>query len=201
MFTARLDVYNICLGYYRPKIPIQQADPSAHTMATPTILKHLVRLDKNAIVPDPAYQAMRHKITKALPIEINAMITAELEPFYNLSREQLTCTRVLPPEWWKENLLSGKLIPSLFDIDEGYPSTVKQKFTVENHEPFDIEKDLDWELLCRQLGQKDVFEPGGILLGAKGLENDGDTIVACFVNLFTSTTCETRASQSGFQEE
>ncbi|KAF3057131.1 hypothetical protein GL218_06205 [Daldinia childiae] len=100
------------------------------------------------------------------------MITEKLKPFYYLNREQLVCTRILPSKWWMEELLSGRLIPWLFDIDERYLFKVDKKFRAETPgEPFNIIRDLDWELLCRQLGQNDLFEPGGILHGEKELEN------------------------------
>ncbi|KAI1647123.1 uncharacterized protein F4817DRAFT_365474 [Daldinia loculata] len=173
LYTSRLEIYNDYINHCWPAMPVQQADPSPNEMATTlVILKRLVLLHEHSSKPDPAYQAIRHGMENRLPIELTDMIIEKLRPFYNLTPEQLTCTRALSPSWWKKELLSGKLIPWLFDIDEKYMFIVKWRFKVERPgEPLDINKDLDWELLCRQLGQKNLFEPGGILFGEKKLEN------------------------------
>ncbi|KAI1652669.1 hypothetical protein F4813DRAFT_400872 [Daldinia decipiens] len=173
MFATRLEVYNAYIDHGRLGTPVQEADPSANKMRTTLIiLSRLVRLDKRSGMPSPEYRTLRHVMESHLPGEIKEMIFDKLEPFHNLSHRQLACTRVLLPEWWMDELLSGRLIPWLFDIDKSYLFIVDLRFRTERPgEHFDINNDLDWELLCRQLGQRRLFEPGDILFGVKELEN------------------------------
>ncbi|KAI0106921.1 hypothetical protein F4814DRAFT_452133 [Daldinia grandis] len=172
-FTSNLKVYNSFLHWCRPALPIEHANPSGNRAATTqVVLNHLVRLDNNTSMTTPTSQALQNGIEHILPLELNNMIIRMIKPFCNLEREHLRCTRVLPSYWWMDELLSGKLIPWLFDLDRGYLDIVEQKFKGERpNQPFNIENDLDWELLCRQLAQKDPFDLGGVLCGENRLAN------------------------------
>ncbi|KAI8955567.1 hypothetical protein F4801DRAFT_271930 [Xylaria longipes] len=111
-----------------------------------------------------------------MPQEIFDQITGALEPFEENRGPPLQPTRVLPPNWWKRRLLSGKLIPWLWDLDENDVFRYRAKnFYEHNHNDavqdqkrgeyiFD-ENMWDWELLCRQLAQFNVMERGGLLEG------------------------------------
>ncbi|KAI1751836.1 hypothetical protein F4782DRAFT_531075 [Xylaria castorea] len=111
-----------------------------------------------------------------LPQEITDQITAALEPFEEDWGLPLQPTRVLPPNWWRKRLFSGKLIPWLWDLNEDDVLSYRAK-NFYKHNPDDAVKDRergkyifdenvwDWELLCRQLAQSNVMQGAGVLAG------------------------------------
>ncbi|KAI0456317.1 hypothetical protein F5B21DRAFT_468437 [Xylaria acuta] len=111
-----------------------------------------------------------------MPQEIADQILGGLEPFEENRGPPLRPTRVLPPIWWKRMLLSGKLIPWLWDLNENDLLRYRVK-NFYSHNVADAVRELergeyvfdenmwDWELLCRQLAQFNVTEKGGLLEG------------------------------------
>ncbi|OTB19466.1 hypothetical protein K445DRAFT_363809 [Daldinia sp. EC12] len=172
-FTSDLEEYKTAVDDGNPMIPIQEADPSGNNARTTEIvLKHLVLLPKDDRTPSKELQSLQYLMDVRLPLELKTMILGKLEPFQRLPREHLACTRVLPPSWWKRGLFNGDLFPWLFDIDESELDKWVQKLKAKNpDEIINVEEDLDWEQLCRRLGQRQVFGRNGILHGENYLEN------------------------------
>ncbi|KAI0149710.1 hypothetical protein F4776DRAFT_175375 [Hypoxylon sp. NC0597] len=135
--------------------PLQEVNPSGNFTLTRKFLQdNITSTEGKDMTPKAEYLQLASRISK-LPNEIAGQIEDALEPFDDLGPAELTCNRMLSPSWWKSKLYSGDLIPWLFDLPE----------------VFDVEDRMDWELLCRQLGQRDVFGPTGILNGHRHLEN------------------------------
>ncbi|KAI5917299.1 hypothetical protein F4810DRAFT_716604 [Camillea tinctor] len=125
-------------------------------ITTRVICKYLQPLDTNDLEPSPEIAECWKRIEN-MPLEIGVRIIEAIEPFEDgLTKACLKPTRVLHNDWWREKLMSGTLIPWLFDLDN---TLVDQHSLKYGHE------DWDWERLCRQLAQPDVFEEGGILYG------------------------------------
>ncbi|KAL9079165.1 MAG: hypothetical protein Q9157_001916 [Trypethelium eluteriae] len=61
---------------------------------------------------------------------------------------------VLPPPVWRAGLLSGKLIPYLWDLD---PVVIREKDAAPDGSE---DSRWDWELLARQLAQPNAFDKG-----------------------------------------
>lgn len=124
-----------------------------------------------------AYLAQLWRRCQDLPQELLDIVLSFVDPFDENGGPPLQPTRVLPPAWWKEQLLSGKLIPWLWDLstDDVVTHRVNTyykdnrsdwlKDQSESRYVFD-ENMWDWELLCRQLAQANVVEEGGLLEGA-----------------------------------
>ncbi|KAI1177356.1 hypothetical protein F4777DRAFT_213660 [Nemania sp. FL0916] len=117
----------------------------------------------------------------SLPRELLNMIVDALEPFED-GGLPLQPTRVLPPSWWKTKLLSGTLIPWLWDLNEAelmehrvytfYGQDKREAYVDFETSNYVFDEDMwDWELLCRQLAQPDIFEIGGLLRCESNLWN------------------------------
>ncbi|KAI1137262.1 hypothetical protein F5Y05DRAFT_84253 [Hypoxylon sp. FL0543] len=138
---------------------VQEANPAVCYMETTrAVLKNLVPLNADNQEPKGENKELLARL-KELPVEIRRQIGEALEPFDDLGPDQLVCTRVIPSYWWKMKLFRADLIPWLFDLTP--PGRIS----------YDVDDGMDWELLCRQLAQPDVFGPGGILRGHRKLEN------------------------------
>ncbi|OTA91424.1 hypothetical protein M434DRAFT_388604 [Hypoxylon sp. CO27-5] len=135
--------------------PLQEVDPSGdYNMTTKFLFATLTRTADKDMTPKPEHAELANRIS-ALPNDIVRHIEDELEPWDDLGPAQLVCNRMLTPTWWKAKLYKGDLAPWLFDL----PTIT---------DPNGI---MDWELLCRQLGQRDLNGPNGILNGHKHLQN------------------------------
>ncbi|CAJ2499884.1 Uu.00g027370.m01.CDS01 [Anthostomella pinea] len=125
---------------------------------TKVILSKLSTMDGKSRKPDPV-AAEAWARTQALPVEICDLVLLAMEPFESRANPMsLTPTRALPNKWWKDSLMSGCLIPWLWDLDSE---------EVAKHERLACrdEEDWDWELLCRRLAQPQLVHPGGKLHG------------------------------------
>ncbi|KAI1464028.1 uncharacterized protein F4812DRAFT_468197 [Daldinia caldariorum] len=161
-----------------PAISVQEADPSSRKKRTSlAVIRHLVRLRPAEKGPKDGYQTLKLRLEGRLGLarELKQMIYEQLGPLKNLSRDQLACTRVLPPSWWKESLFGGDLFPWLFDLDKNILAALEKAVTEKakrtGMKPLSVDDDFDWELLCRRLGQRGVVQEGGILHGEEHLEN------------------------------
>ncbi|KAL7620209.1 hypothetical protein AAE478_009202 [Parahypoxylon ruwenzoriense] len=113
--------------------------------------------------PYGEYRELQMRISK-LPKEIVLRIAEALQPFHLLSSSQLVCTRVFPPEFWRAKLFGGEMIPWLFDLDESVIEQVSARLTATAPLNLPVSLgDIDWELLCRQLGQRNVCHRWGLL--------------------------------------
>ncbi|KAL8926199.1 MAG: hypothetical protein Q9208_003102 [Pyrenodesmia sp. 3 TL-2023] len=76
-------------------------------------------------------------------------------------------TRFQNAGYWMQLLVSGKVLPWLWDLDE---QLCKTKHAQKRHRRYG--EDWDWELLIRQLAQTEVFEEGNLMSDAPlGLRN------------------------------
>ncbi|KAI0837663.1 hypothetical protein F5Y06DRAFT_304427 [Hypoxylon sp. FL0890] len=147
---------------------VQEANPQMDFMTTTrTVLKHLVPMKVDDMEPKPEFAELAARI-KALPADIQRQIEHQMEPFDDLGRDQLVCTRVYPHTWWKKKVFLAELVPWIFDLTRPSSYWDLEKRVI--HNDF-FEDGMDWELLCRQLAQPDVFGPDGILKGCRSLEN------------------------------
>ncbi|KAI1487978.1 hypothetical protein F5X96DRAFT_647479 [Biscogniauxia mediterranea] len=135
-----------------------EADPTyLDNITNKVVCANLQPLDTTNLCPSPKLIECWARIEQ-LPREIGERILEAIEPFEDgLTRDFLTPTRIIPSNWWREKLMSGSLIPWLFDLDD---------LCIDSYSERCGHQDWDWELLCRQLAQPDVFEAGGILHGA-----------------------------------
>jgi hypothetical protein len=79
--------------------------------------------------------------------EMRLAIIDSLFPLRNLP---LQCTRLLDQSYWKEILVSGRLLPFLWDLDL---DLIKAK---ESQQPG--QREWDWERLVRQLSQSGFLD-------------------------------------------
>ncbi|KAI1638796.1 hypothetical protein F4809DRAFT_234080 [Biscogniauxia mediterranea] len=135
-----------------------EADPTyLDNITNEVVCANLQPLDTTDLCPSPELIECWARIEQ-LPLEIGELILEAIEPFEDgFTRDCLKPTRVIHSNWWREKLMSGSLIPWLFDLDDLWVDSYSKRC---GHQ------DWDWELLCRQLAQPDVFEAGGILDGA-----------------------------------
>ena len=90
-------------------------------------------------------------------------ILCELHP---LKIGSWACTQMMPPAYWREALISGKLIPWLWDLDKEACRRKDQEAINSGAQPW------DWQLLVRTLAQKKVFEVEPSMVDAPlGLRN------------------------------
>ncbi|KAL8717404.1 MAG: hypothetical protein Q9225_005348 [Loekoesia sp. 1 TL-2023] len=123
-----------------------EADPLRIPDMTSSILRNLHSL------PIPSPLSSGEKSTSApLPPELAVQVAAELVPF---TAPSLTCTYLLAPKLWKSAILSGALLPWLWDLD------IK---AVEAKEAAEPREGWDWELLARQLAQVEIHKPRRVL--------------------------------------
>ncbi|KAJ2978577.1 hypothetical protein NUW58_g7452 [Xylaria curta] len=110
---------------------------------------------------------------RSLPPEIVDIIIDSLYPFWEKDGIPLEPTRIMPSTWWKRELLSGRLIPWLWELND--EDIVRYRVKNLYQCPDQAAKDKaagtyifdenmwDWELLCRQLAQPNVCRGGGVL--------------------------------------
>ncbi|KAI0409997.1 hypothetical protein F4802DRAFT_592878 [Xylaria palmicola] len=128
-------------------------------------------------VPDRDFGKLRRRIMN-MPQEIADGIADGLCPFEGGRKgtgPPLEPTRVLPPRWWMQALLSGQLFPWLWDLDRDAVVAYHARNFYRDAAAADADADSgayvfdedawDWELLCRQLAQPGVLEEGGFLHG------------------------------------
>ncbi|KAI0200836.1 hypothetical protein F4808DRAFT_426803 [Astrocystis sublimbata] len=167
---------------------IQEQEPLyrrllAHPMKVPSLTDvvvsaNLQTLDGRERNPCIELANLYSRIQNVLPLEIREMVYTAMEPFYQGHGPPLAPTRVLPPQYWKARLFSGELIPWLFDLRETdlldyrcmtfygttHDSDIAGSDWEQGRDVYD-EDMWDWEFLCRQLAQSNVFEEGGLLEG------------------------------------
>ncbi|KAI1323753.1 hypothetical protein F5Y16DRAFT_424668 [Xylariaceae sp. FL0255] len=170
-----LEGYSKFLSTY-PDSHIILSNPTVVPGLTSFITRKLTTMDgKPACIRSDLVQIERR--LRTVPQEIYDMILNYLEPFDDGLGVSLTCSRLFTPRWWKDELFKGHLIPWLWDLQ---PAELKALRISEYyfHDRTFLQQDQDngtlifdesmwdWELLCRQLAQPDVFEKGGILYGS-----------------------------------
>ncbi|KAI0598978.1 hypothetical protein F4775DRAFT_135006 [Biscogniauxia sp. FL1348] len=135
-----------------------EADPICpDDLTCEVVCVNLQPLGTGDLSPSPELAECWARIEQ-LPREIGERILEAIEPFEDgFTKEYLEPTRVLPSDWWREKLMSGSLIPWLFDLKDE---------AVDHYSQINGHQNWDWELLCRQLAQPDVFEKEGILFTA-----------------------------------
>ena len=136
-----------------------EADPIDVPYYMTSILKGLLPLPQS-----PAQGEMSFRYD--LPPELAIPIMEHLKPF---SDAPLTCTYIVLPMHWRRVLLSGTLLPWLWDLDQA------SDIWALNYEHFSqvpFATGGDWESLARLLAQVEVYEPFGLLEGLPlGLKN------------------------------
>ncbi|KAI1802857.1 hypothetical protein F4811DRAFT_572509 [Daldinia bambusicola] len=174
VLTFDLRTYRRNAEQGNPAVPVQEADPSRNKGTSLAVTRHITRLRRADKAPKDGYRTLKLRIEGLAP-ELRQMIYNQLGPFKDLNRDQLACARVLPPSWWKEALFGGELFPWLFDTDKRILRLIEKHLRYKTKQlgidQGTVDEDLDWELLCRRLGQRRVFEEGGVLHGEKNLEN------------------------------
>ncbi|KAI8964560.1 hypothetical protein F5Y11DRAFT_345266 [Daldinia sp. FL1419] len=164
--------YSSAVTSEEPMIDVQERNPLGDGRLTELVLSHLIRIREEDRAPNEEYGELQRKMETLLPTEILDLIAEKLEPFTNLSWQQLRCTRMFKPSWWKDALFNRAIVPWLFDLDEKALVTWEEEYRAKHpDETFNINDDFDWEQLCRQLGQLDVLDPRNILHGSKYIEN------------------------------
>ncbi|KAI1459942.1 hypothetical protein F4805DRAFT_36886 [Annulohypoxylon moriforme] len=149
---------------------VQESDPSVDMLSTArAVMRGAVRID--AKVTDdrecnPGVVELRARLAAAPP-EIRNLIEEAMEPFDDLGLGELYCTRVYPPEWWMNKLIHGGLIPWLHDLTI---NCVRKALEEPNGPGLSVDQ-VDWELLCRHLGQLNPFDPDTGILQCPRLKN------------------------------
>jgi hypothetical protein len=116
--------------------PISIPDPTDFILS---LLKPLPPANENT--SSPAHTSLKNSVGN-LPVEIADLVTDHLSPLKNLP---LQCTRVLPRAYWTRALLSGKVVPWLWDLDI---KKIEEKLaTSPDNNGWDVER------LVRQLSQ------------------------------------------------
>lgn len=152
-FVNDLRLYGIYLQRNSPEF----RDPRSHPrLTTINIIKLAKRMNIRQISHQHrdigtffACRMLARAIKDKLPPEIRNRIYEEMEPFEDLQLDEMMCTRVLPPRWWRDRLFNGDLIPWLFDLDIDMAREM-------NGHGEDWDDGLDWEYLCRQLAHPSV---------------------------------------------
>jgi len=122
---------------------ISEANPSSFPDTTDFILSLLRPLPPPSLNnPSLAHTSLKSSIEN-LPAELGYQVTDSLMPLKN---PPLQCTRVLPQAYWTQALVSGKLLPWLWDLD--------LKKLEELLAPGSDIPDWDVERLVRQLSQQ-----------------------------------------------
>ncbi|KAI1378842.1 hypothetical protein F4677DRAFT_443326 [Hypoxylon crocopeplum] len=150
-----------------------ESDPAGSPKSTTTlIIGKVVRIRPRDREPTRGCAGLQARM-EALPEELRSYVEKALEPFDDIRRHQLVCTRAMPPSWWKRKLFDGALFPWLFDLDTTLLEQAQQQATEQNSRIAGLnwDTDMDWELLCRELGQSDVFGEFGVLEGVTYLQN------------------------------
>ncbi|KAI1086068.1 hypothetical protein F5B19DRAFT_498707 [Rostrohypoxylon terebratum] len=151
-------------------IQLQESDPSADPFATARAV--MARAEKLKVsdlddskVPDELIE-LRARLT-TMPPEIRNLVEDAMEPFDDLSIMEFTCTRVYCPEWWRDKLIQGHLIPWLHDLTiDSIQAALREKHGA------DLNIDLvDWEKLCRLLAQPNPFDTDTGVLRCPRLHN------------------------------
>ncbi|MCJ1485499.1 hypothetical protein MMC06_005673 [Schaereria dolodes] len=139
-----------------------EADPIHVRNMTRSLLRYLRPLGGGS-EKSRHYDAVLARKLQQLPLELTDSILQGLQPFTDPS---LQCTRTLSSRHWKEALLSGKLIPWLWDLDhEACRRVDKEASEASVH-------GWDWELFARMLAQTAIFEQGNMMEGVPlGLRN------------------------------
>ncbi|KAI2471298.1 hypothetical protein F4781DRAFT_119205 [Annulohypoxylon bovei var. microspora] len=162
---------------------LQESDPSSNDLQTArSIMRLVVQIDEGTMEnrePDPEFVELKARLD-ALSPELRNMIADAVQPFNDIGPSQLACTRVYPPEWWMGKLISGEFFPWLDDLHlvlmqkALYPHLANVPVTVSGNRHLGIPgvriDHLDWELLCRQLAQRDPFSGRNAIVDAN-LEN------------------------------
>ncbi|KAI3324530.1 hypothetical protein HD806DRAFT_533992 [Xylariaceae sp. AK1471] len=160
-----------------------QKDPSiARFVACPVVIRELtdITVTSKLQTMDGKDTYIREDLVELwsrvqdLPQELHDRIVDAMEPFEADGGPSLEPARIHPPNWWKEKLLSGQLIPWLWDLSEKgivdyrvatfYKHDSKGAVDDQKNCTYVFDENMwDWELLCRQLAQPNVLEKGGLL--------------------------------------
>ncbi|KAI1267530.1 hypothetical protein F5Y18DRAFT_424637 [Xylariaceae sp. FL1019] len=154
---------------------------------TEMIMSRLETIDGNSLEVRKDIKELWKRV-QSLPEELYRRVLEHLMPFdadestirknhFTRSSISLECSRILTPLWWRDQLLSGNLIPWIFDLNlknvqefrkaTFYDDLVDAERHLQEKSHIFDENSWDWELLVRHLAQPDVFENRGRLHGCK----------------------------------
>ncbi|KAI0099244.1 hypothetical protein GGR51DRAFT_535965 [Nemania sp. FL0031] len=168
-------------------VTLARGTPDVYPLSIPNlttiIVENLQTMDGKEDHPHGVLAETYDRYCK-LPKELRDMIADAVDPLEEEKGPPLTPTRFLPCVWWKENLFNGKLIPWLWDLFEQEledyriitfytTNTISDPYENKESGSYIFDENMwDWELLCRQLAQPNVMEPGGMFgTQSQGLAN------------------------------
>lgn len=165
--VADLEEWSSLVNEFPNRMTKYNTSPLAVKTLTRDILRLLRLVPKGSVPADPVVARVVSNMATVLPGSVVAKCLLALEPFVN---PPLQCTRVLPPNWWRNMLFFGRFIPWLFDLDLDELVNTQAQIAMDanvggeyTEEDGDLTQYLDWEHLVRRLAQDSVLEDSGIL--------------------------------------
>ncbi|KAI9706305.1 MAG: hypothetical protein M1820_004881 [Bogoriella megaspora] len=165
---------NISESEWEMNVPIVEADPVVIPDLIEAISRHLRPLpqdQENYPQSSPEVDAFRRHLGR-LPVEVMDLIETFIHP---LDEPTLSCNRILSPSFWRDGLVSGRLIPFLWDLvptSAHAQSSALGRINWFKAVTSEEGQQWDWELLVRQLSQPGAFEDGQLFSDVPiGLKN------------------------------
>lgn len=166
------------MAVHDPSLKRYLASPATIPNLTDIVVNQYLQTMDGKMVSATGPRAILWRRMQNMPQELFDRILDAMVPLGGEGGKPLplTPTRVIPAIWWKSMLLSGNLIPWLWDLDEERVAQFRADSFYSDHSEhlvkdredglYVFDEDMwDWELLCRQLVQPNVLEIGGLLVG------------------------------------